>query len=544
MKRSLDTLTNQQFDVLIIGAGIHGAATAWECSRHGLKTALIEKNDFCGATSANSLKIIHGGLRYLQHLNIKRMRESILSRRIMSELSPHNIQVIGCLIPNSGYGLQSNLTMRIGLKLNDCIAFDRNRGIEKDCRIPSSKILPLSRCREILPSIKWSGMSGASLWYEAMAFNSERLTLSFIKEAAQNGAAIANYTELQEFLVDENGRIAGCHAVDGLENAAFTIKARTVVVSGGASNNKLLENFAISGNITNHWAKAVNIIVRRPLFPDYAIGLTGEVAYQDRDAVLKKKGRFFFFVPWRGYTMIGTSYKRYEDSVDKLQANRNDIEELLTEVNAIYPAAQLTLADVTNVHVGLVPLSSLHDDPNGDVQLEKETTVTAYGDGTKAPRGLLSVESVKFTTAPVVAQETTEKVIRLLRENMKEEYQAKRLQPHGHHVPASNIPPQFAYLQKRYGQEAGDVLTYVLKNEKQVSSQPPLCLGEIDYFIEEEMARTVSDVVFRRSELATAECPSEDVLQKISTYMGQILGWSEQLIQEQVKEVKEHFHWN
>ena len=96
MKRNIDTLKNQLFDVLIIGGGIHGAATARECARRGLSTALIEKNDFGSATSANSLKIIHGGLRYLQHLNIKRMRESIISRRMMSELSPHNVRELSC----------------------------------------------------------------------------------------------------------------------------------------------------------------------------------------------------------------------------------------------------------------------------------------------------------------------------------------------------------------------------------------------------------------------------------------------------------------
>ncbi len=542
MKRNLDILKNQLFDVLIIGAGIHGAATARECACHGLKTALIEKSDFGGATSSNSLKIIHGGLRYLQHLNIRRMRESVLSRRIMSEVSPHNIRVIPCLVPNSGFGLQSNPVMWIGLKLNDCIAFDRNRGIAQDCRIPPGGILPISRCRSLFPDIDWSRMSGGSVWYEAMAYNSERLTLAFIKEAARRGACIANYIEVDELLVDEKGYITGCRAADILDNEAFTITAKTVVVSGGAWNADLLKTVRISENTPTLWAKAVNIIVRKSLFHEYAIGLTGEIQFQDHDAVLKKKGRFFFFVPWRGYTMIGTTYKRYDGAPDQLTTDRRDIDELLTEANAIYPAARLTFADVTNAHVGLVPISSHQTDPNSDVQPEKETLVMAYGNGVEAPKGLLSVKSVKFTTAPVVAKKSYAKIARFLRKET-ESCCGKALStpaaPPGTPDPTS----RFAYFGERYGKECDEVLCYALKNSERVCDSPPFCLGEIDYFLHEEMALTVSDIVFRRSALATAECPSDGVLQKIATHMGRHLGWSDKQREEQIQRVKAHFIW-
>ena len=386
MKRNIDALKNQLFDVLIIGGGIHGAATARECACRGLKTALIERNDFGGATSANSLKIIHGGLRYLQHLNIKRMRESIESRRIVSVLAPHLIKALGCVIPNSGNGLQSNFLMRIGLLINDCIAFDRNNGIAEQCQIPGGKVISLARCKELFPTIDWEGMAGGSLWYEAFVLNSERLTLSFVQEAVRNGACVANYVEMQELIV-EDGSVSGCRTVDSLLDDTFAVKARTVVMTGGAWNDPLLKKIRPAEKKPTYWAKAVNIIVRKPLFQEYAIGLTGEVNYQDQDAVLKKKGRFFFFVPWRGYTVIGTTYKRFDKIPDQLTADKKDIEELLTEVNAIHPTARLTIADVTNVHAGLVPMSSQFGDKNGDVQLEKETMVMEYGDGILGPTG-------------------------------------------------------------------------------------------------------------------------------------------------------------
>jgi glycerol-3-phosphate dehydrogenase len=428
------------------------------------------------------------------------------------------------------------------LMLYDCIAFDRNKGIEKDCWIPGGEVLPLSRCKELFPAINWSGMTGGSVWHDAISLNSDRLTLSYVKEAVKNGATVANYLALQELLV-ENGLVKGCRAIDTLGDEQVIIKSRTVVISSGAWNDALLKTIQVSEEQQTHWAKAVNIIVRKSLFQKYAIGLTGEVDYQDQDAVLKKKGRFFFFVPWRGYTMIGTTYKRFDGSPDQVKADRQDIEEILAEVNEIYPTAQLSFEDVTNVHAGLVPISSQHGDRNGDVQLEKETMVMEYGDGMKAPQGLLSVKSVKFTTAPVVAIETCAKIARFLQRTEKSVFSADSSSSpflSEKHTTSS----QFAYLENRYGKESVYVLQFVLKNTEKVSINPPLCLGEIDFFIQEEMALKVADVVFRRSELATAECPSDAVLQKIAEHMGKCFGWSEQRIEAEIHEVKEHFSWN
>jgi glycerol-3-phosphate dehydrogenase len=542
MKRSLEQFDNELFDVLIIGGGIHGAATAKECSCRGLKTALIEKNDFGGETSANSLKIIHGGLRYLQHLNIKRMRESVISRRIMSRLAPHYVKPLGCVIANTGCSLRSNLLMWIALKLNDCIAIDRNKGLEKQCWIPGGRIIPLTRCKELFPAVDWTGMTGGSSWFDAIAQNTERLTLTFIKEAVQNGAKVANYVKMQNFLI-QNGTVAGCVAVDTLHNHSVTINARVVVITGGPWNNSLLEKANIADKKHPHWAKAINIIVRKPLFPQYAIGLTGEADYQDQDSILKKKGRFFFFVPWRGYTMIGTTYKKIDHPPGQVKAEKRDIDEFIAEVNSIYPAAQLTFGDVTNVHAGLVPMSSHHGDKNGEIQLEKETTIMTYGSGIDNLKGLITVKSVKFTTAPVVAMETCSKIIDLIKKKSKSQPAQKPLLFLESSV-SQTSSPQFAYLQERYDKDYLNVLQYVMKNAEMVSINPPLCLGEIDYFLQQEMAFKVSDVVFRRSELATADCPTDAVLRQISTYMGKKLGWNQQQIDAEIQEVQDHFCWN
>ena len=125
MKRNLDNLANNEFDLIIIGGGIYGASVAWEAITRGLSVALIEKDDFGHATSANSLKTIHGGLRYLQKADFKRMRESISERKTLMRIAPHLVHPLPCVMPTYGHLMKGKEVMTLGLFLNDIISFDR-----------------------------------------------------------------------------------------------------------------------------------------------------------------------------------------------------------------------------------------------------------------------------------------------------------------------------------------------------------------------------------------------------------------------------------
>jgi len=183
MKRDLDNIASQNFDVLIIGGGIHGAAIARETALAGLKTVLIEKKDFSHATSSNSLKIIHGGLRYLQDLNIKRMRESVnikrmresvKSRKEMMRVAPHLVKPLGCVMPLYGWGIKGKEVMRTALFLNDMISYDRNHSLDACQHLLPGKILSKEQCLRYVPGLDQQGLRGACLWYDALAINTER----------------------------------------------------------------------------------------------------------------------------------------------------------------------------------------------------------------------------------------------------------------------------------------------------------------------------------------------------------------------------------
>lgn len=536
MKREIVLFKNRTFDVLVVGGGIHGAAVAHECALQGMSVALIEKNDFGSVTSANSLKIIHGGFRYLQHLNIKRMRESILSRKIMLQVSPHNIEPLQCVIPTSGKGIRNKWIMSVALMINDIIGFDRNAQVSEKKKIPKGSILNLNECAKIFPKISWNGYTGGACWFDALAINSERLTLDFVKESTKYGSIVSNYLSMQEFIV-ESGKVKGAKVLDEVTGERFSIMANSVVVTSGASNDRVLGTLQNRKYQQEKWALAVNIIVKKNLVEQSAIGLTGEENYIDNDAILKKKGRFFFFVPWRGYTMIGTTYTFKDNNEGLLHPEKHYAAEILEEIRHLFPDENIRIEDVTKVHAGYVPAYSTKD--NDEVQLVKETQVEDLSMKMLSPTaGLFSVKSVKYTTAPVVAREVASRISEYL--NLKDTINrpADRYKEAdiAQGLKATNVDMKI--LEQRYGKNIRLVGKYLEKDQNLICDAPLLYGGEIDYFIEEEMALKLEDVVFRRSDVGTAEIPPRAILELIAGKMGQRFDWTKSHIIKEINSVE------
>ena len=153
MKRNLSKLGSTTFDLLIIGGGIHGAVLAWQAALCGMSVGLIEKGDFAQGTSFNSQKIIHGGLRYLQNLNIARMLQSMWSRRQLMMLAPHLVHPLRCLMPVYGHGFKGKEMMWLGLRINDLIGFNQNNLSDKSKFIPNGKILSASETNRFIPHL-------------------------------------------------------------------------------------------------------------------------------------------------------------------------------------------------------------------------------------------------------------------------------------------------------------------------------------------------------------------------------------------------------
>ena len=204
MKRNLERLANQKFDVLVVGGGIHGAITAWDAALRGLSVALIERGDFGSGTSQNSLKIIHGGLRYLQNGNLSRIRMMVRERTAWMKIAPHLIHPLPCLMPTTQQMSRSRLAMGIALMANDYLSFDRNQLDDPEKDLFDGMIVSQRELSRILPGYDVSTSTGAAVWYDAQIYNSERLLLEFIISAVQIGAEAANYVEAISFLQQGN----------------------------------------------------------------------------------------------------------------------------------------------------------------------------------------------------------------------------------------------------------------------------------------------------------------------------------------------------
>lgn len=211
LKRNLDNLARQRYDVLVVGGGIYGACIAWEAALRGLSVCLIEKYDFGSATSANSLKIIHGGLRQIQHGNLREMRKLVSERGTWMRIAPHLIHPLPVLIPT--YGRWAKKMLAAALWINDLIGRDRNRIEDLEKFIPAGRIISKRECLELLPDISPTGLTGGAVFYDAQIYNTERLVLSFLRSADTMGADLANYLQARRLLWAGN-RILGIEVKD------------------------------------------------------------------------------------------------------------------------------------------------------------------------------------------------------------------------------------------------------------------------------------------------------------------------------------------
>jgi glycerol-3-phosphate dehydrogenase len=550
MKRNLEKLTDKQFDLLVVGGGVHGAAIVREAALRGYKAALIEQGDFGQATSANSQKIIHGGLRYLQQADFKRMRQSISARRRFMQLAPHLVKPFPFLIPVYGHGLRGKEAMTAALGINDLLSWDRNRSLSADNLIPKGRVISREECLEILPHIERKGLSGGAVWYDGLAVNTERLTLELIRQASDLDAAVANYARAKSLLI-EKGIIQGVQAEDRISQRSLIIRSHWVINATGPWINSFLGNIPDTAPLPVHWTKGINLIINRPLFPEYAVGLGGGPAPKPSSGSSRKRPRLFFFVPWQGRTMVGVAYTRYHGNIEQCRIEPDDIQEFINELNSIYPQGRLTFQDVSFFHWGLLPVSENQDAADRHSEPDRHSRLIDH-EPLMQVKGLISVKTTKYTTAPMVA----EQVLDLISAPKKEENPAVRdskvlpfynrdsllndLNRMGQESVEGNHEQIARHLFQNYGTQSQLIMNYLQKNREMagfISSDPIIMKAEIVHGIREEMALKLSDVVFRRTDLGQFRCPSWESLEMAAEIMARELGWDPPRTRQEIEDV-------
>ncbi len=540
MKRDVAQLGEQQFDLAVIGGGVHGATIAALAAATGLSTVLLEKGDFCGGTSANSLKILHGGLRYLQHMDLPRIRDSIISRRWMLKNFPELVEPLQCIMPTSGRAMRSKAAMAAGLFINDIFSCTRNFGVLPEKHLKCGKVVSKLSCAKIMKGLDTANISGGAIWYDALALNTERIVLELVTRLTELGGKAANYITVKQIAREGGSGVLCCADTDSGQE--ITVRAGTVVNTSGPWCGQFNDLEKGTGQVCKGWSRAVNLIVKPELFSGYAVGLEGKSSFVDKDAVIQKGKRLFFFVPWRGKTMIGTVYTSHQDPQIPPIVSRSELEAMLSEINQIYPAGNLQYEDIVNYHMGLMPSVPSDDGGPFDVQLDKKEVLIDHSveDGLE---NVFTVKTVKYTTAFSVACQFLEALVGkgiLKNDKWKKVVQS----PFEDSALGPDIVSVPARLRQRYGRQAKGVLPYLARlgdAKKNVGTEDALDSGEIRYAVEQEMALHLDDVLLRRTDIATDALPSEQVLEDSADIMMEVCGWSRERRSLELERIRKHF---
>lgn len=380
------------YDLVVVGGGIYGAFTALEAARRDLTPLLLERSDFGGETSRNSLRIVHGGLRYLQSLDLGRFRRSVAERRWMLRTFPELVRPLRCVMPLYGTGLRRRPILRAALALNDLLSWDRNLGVKKSRRIPRGRILRSEETLSVAPEIRSDGLQGGAEWHDAEVVDSARLLVEILRWATACGAVCLNYVEADELLA-ASGQVTGVTARDRVTDRRLEYRTEMVINCTGARAGIIARRFDREIPGLFHPSLAFNLLLSRPLRTSTTVAV----------APPRPGGDTYFVRPWKGFTLAGTCHVPRPEGTEAASVRRSEVEAFLTELREAVPDFDVSPGDVREVLAGLVPVRE-----PGSVDVETSPMIHDHG-ATGRTRGLVSVRGVKYTTARRVAEECLEK---------------------------------------------------------------------------------------------------------------------------------------
>ena len=486
-RASLDTLTQTSYDVLVVGGGIYGVMAAREAAGRGLRVALIDKGDFGSGISHNSMKVMHGGIRYVQHLDFSRLRDSARERSFWHRCAADHIRALPFLIPMFGYGIRGPLAFGAAAQLYNLLSRDLRRS-----DYPAARAIGPAAARAQLGDYAPPGLTGGGLWSDGQIRDANRLTLACLAAADAGGADLANYVEAVAFTTD-SGRVTGARVKDHVTGAAGDIRATVTLSCTGTAAARLARQAApqIPQDRFPQFARAMNIVVRRT---PPKIGL-GVVSTSRSDAVVDRGGRMYFLTPWQGQTIIGT-YEAPHDGSESWSPTSEDIAAFVAEINTACPRMALTTDEVIHCYGGLIPADV--DDAAGPKRQTRGTLLDHSA--TDGVDGLISSVGIKYTTARLIAARSIDLALAQL---------------------PGRVPRPFDSLHTPLP---------VIGDTSFDPDDPAALQARVHAAVTHEFAMTLEDVVLRRSRLAEtgglAGGKGLARLRAIATVMAGELGWN------------------
>lgn len=391
LRRSPGDPTGETYDLVIVGGGVYGIMLAMESARRGLRALLLERSDFGGATSCNSLRIVHGGFRYLQTLDLVRFREHIAERRWFMRHFADLVEPLACMMPLYGNGVYRTSFFRIVLALNDLLARDRNDGVPPNAHLGDSRTVSAAEVRRAFPLVETQGLQGGIVWNDGFITDIEPLFERVLGWAEDNGVRLLSHTEATG-LAREAGRLVGVEAVDIVSGEALAFRSRTVVNTCGPWSQHFAESCGLRAPGLFAPLVAWNVVFDRPWDMSCAVAVRPD----------SHQGRFYFLLPWKGMLLAGTGEAPWDGGPDGVRVADEDLEAFIADLNRSVPGLELQRKNAVRVMAGLLPLAR----PGSRALANRETIIDHASTG--GPAGFFSVSGVKLTTSRLVA----EKVLR------------------------------------------------------------------------------------------------------------------------------------
>ena len=513
-------LRAEPFDVVVMGGGITGAAAARDAASRGLRTALVEARDFGEGTSSRSSRLIHGGLRYLEQLELDLVFEASRERRTLLRIAPHMVRPLEFLFPLYRDGRVGRLTMTAGMWLYDALSLFRN--IERHQMLSEGDVL----WRE--PTLSPEGLLGGARYFDAQV-DDARLVLATVRSAVEMGAAAANRLAA-EILVEE-GRARGVRVRDAEAGGAseWEIRASVVVNATGPWTDETALEAGISREPLLRPTRGTHIHVRRD-----RIGHQRALIFESA-----LDGRIMFVLPWGDLTLIGTTDEDYEGPPEEVRPTGGDVSYLLDSTNRLFPEARLTAEDVISAWAGLRPLVAGEAGEDED-EVSREHVILE-----EIP-GLVTIAGGKLTSHRAMAEEIIDRVVESLAAGGAAEPSpsatADRPLPGGDFESFEDLlgslekraeaigldPSVLSPMAEAYGTEAEEVLDLAAERpdlcERVVADRPNIA-AEILYSVRKEMPVHVEDVAFRRTRLALETEDFAAGVARIAEIMKEELQW-------------------
>jgi glycerol-3-phosphate dehydrogenase len=508
---SLRRLGDEAFDVLVVGGGITGAGVALDAASRGLRTALVERDDFASGTSSKSSKLVHGGLRYLQQREVRLVYEALYERQRALENAPHLVRILPFLVPLTTRG--GVIDRRLARLLGSALwAYDLTGGLRIGKR---HHRIDVDTALAHMPSLARDRLAGAYVYYDAQA-DDARLTLTIARTAAAEGAAIANHAAVRALLKDGD-RVVGARVTTNSDGsgAELEIRARAVVNAAGvwADDVRALDEGRHPASIRP--AKGIHI------------SLPWEKVRNDIAAIVPVPGdkRMVFVVPWGDTTYVGTTDTDYDGPLDDPPCTPDDVDYLLAALNGI-TEDKLTADDVVGTWAGLRPLLRTgRSSRTADLSRRHSVRI--------APSGVVTVTGGKLTTYRRMAADAVDAAVGQLGDDTGPS-RTKHLRLFGGEgispPEAALEPSTHEHLTGRYGNEAELVRALTTDRPDLAAALVPglpYLRAEAIYAVRHEMARTLDDVLSRRTRARLlARDASAEAAASVAELIAPDLGWS------------------